>query len=311
MYPPHVLARIMAENIRKSGTPLGIPALKLNTWWSGESRESDTMLFTGLMYQMVPYIAKLTRIMLRFEGRIIERFISAFSSFSAFRFLRVDERDVQYFNSLLIKISELLHDSGIDYFYDSELDHYSGVLLYEIGDDRGFADHASLVAEKLSDYGVRKVITVDPHTTYALKVLYPQFTGIRFEVKSYLELLRLGEGEESGDEKSWKVTIHEPCYYARHLEMSDVLRNALQRSGIECVNIRNSGRLTSCCGGPVESISPKLSLEISRNRYYELKSTGCDVVTACPICLGNFRGFGEVKDVTEVLWERRKGHDRS
>jgi|Deesub1362A_J573_1020465.scaffolds.fasta_scaffold00738_13 Fe-S oxidoreductase len=310
MYPPHTLARVIARNIRKTWTPLGIPASKINTWWSDEDG-SDIMFYTGLMYQMMPYITKLTQIMHKFEGSGAEKLVSVVSTFSSpfSRFLKVDDRDKQYFNSILWKISELLIDSEVEFFYDPELDFYSGILLYEMGDDESFAEYASFVAERLKEQGVRKVVTVDPHTTYALKVLYPQFTGISFEVKTYLEVLK---ADENKDSKSWKVAFHDPCYYARCLEMHEVPRKVLQEFGLECIDIRNSGRLTSCCGGPIESFSPKLSMEISRSRYMEMKGIGCDVVTSCPICLGNFRVSGDVKDIAEVLWRaRRRAHDRS
>jgi Fe-S oxidoreductase len=305
MYPPYTLARVMARNILGTGTPLGIPASKINRL--GFKDGSEAMLYTGLMYQMMPFISKLTRIMRRFEGWSVERLISAISTVSSsfptfYGFLRVEERDKRYFDGILQKISELLRISGVDFFYEPELDFYSGILLYEIGNDEVFAEYASFVAERLREQGIRKVITVDPHTTYALKVLYPQFTGINLDVRSYLELLRLGD---SRDEEGWRAVVHDPCYYARHLEMSGIIRGVLQDCGVQCVDSRNSRKLTSCCGGPIESLSPRLSIEISRTRYAELKNTGSDVVTACPICLGNFRSIGEVKDVAEVLWARR------
>ena len=298
MYPPHTLARIMARNIRRTGTPLGIPASKINRLSFQDG--GGVMLFTGLMYQMMPYTAKMVRIMGRLEGRGVEKILVHFSRF--FSFSGVDERDERYFSSILWKISDLLRDSDVDFFYDPELDFYSGVLLYEMGDERSFAEHASFVAERLNQQGVRKVITVDPHTAYAVKVLYPRFTGISFEVRSYLELVRLDASRV--DEE---VAVHDPCYYARHLEMPEVIRSALEKCGVRCLDIRNSGRLTSCCGGPVESVSPRLSMEISRSRYAELKGTGRDVVTACPVCLGSLRCVGEARDVADVLWRVAHG----
>lgn len=317
MYPPRTLARLLARNIRRSGTPLGIPASRINTWWSKsekERQEGRAMLFTGLMYQMMPYIRKLTQIMHGFEGKRVENLLLTLSnfsgSFSTFSYLAgFSKGGRQYFNGILRKISELLTASDIDFFYNPEFDFYSGILLYEVGDDRSFAEHASLVAEALREQGIRKIITVDPHTTYALKILYPQFTGVSFEVKSYLEVLR-GEMQNEGLE-NLKIAFHDPCYYTRHLEMTEVLRKVMRDFRIECTPMRNSGRLTSCCGGPVESFSAKLSLEISRIRYMELKETGCDVVTACPICLGNFMGLGKVRDLAEVLWARRIPNERS
>jgi Fe-S oxidoreductase len=65
----------------------------------------------------------------------------------------------------------------VDFFYDPRLDDYSGVLLYDLGDQDSFVQHAKYVAAKLKQNGIRKLITVDPHTTYALKILFPKYTG--------------------------------------------------------------------------------------------------------------------------------------
>ena len=59
------------------------------------------------------------------------------------------------------------------------MDRYSGILLYDLGDQRGFVRHARWLADRLQKAGVTKLITVDPHTTYALKELFPKYTGVR------------------------------------------------------------------------------------------------------------------------------------
>ena len=74
-------------------------------------------------------------------------------------------------------------------YYRPKLDYYSGILLYDLGDNEGFIEHAKFVANKLKKNGIKKIVTVDPHTTYALKVLYPKYTGMEFEVKTYFELI--------------------------------------------------------------------------------------------------------------------------
>ena len=194
-------------------------------------------------------------------------------------------------------IVKILNKSRVSFKYRSELDHYSGILLYDLGDQAGFVEHAKFVAEKLQRAGIKKIITVDPHTTYALKVLYPKYTGIRFEVKTYFELATLsgGNGKQS-------VTLHDPCFYGRYLSLSDVPRRLLANLNIECANTPNSGLFTSCCGGPAESISPRLSNEIGSRRRKELESTGETIISMCPICIGNLQKAGaRVEDLSTVL----------
>jgi Fe-S oxidoreductase len=76
----------------------------------------------------------------------------------------------------------------------------------------------------------------------------------------------------------------------------------LENLGIECVKVTNSGQFTSCCGGPAESVSPKLTKEILGKRVEELQSTGAPIVAMCPICLGNLmRAGAEVEDLSSVV----------
>jgi Fe-S oxidoreductase len=185
----------------------------------------------------------------------------------------------------------------VDFFYNPKLDDYSGVLLYDLGDQEGFVQHAKYVASKLKQNGIKKLITVDPHTTYALKKLYPEYIGESFEVHAYFELLNLTS--KNGPQR---ITLHDPCFYGRYLELSDVPAKILSGMDIECAPIRNSGLFTHCCGGPAESMSPKLSKEVGERRIEELEETGEPIVAMCPICLGNLQKAGaNVEDLSTVI----------
>lgn len=136
---------------------------------------------------------------------------------------------------------------------------------------------------------------MDPHTTYALKELYPKYTGVEFDVLSYIEVI------STSKVKNTCVTLHDPCYYARYLDIYDQPRDLLKSAGVEYMDVRNSKKMTGCCGAPVESLSPKLSKEIAKLRYCELKKTECEIVTLCPLCLSNLKSFGNIVDIAEVL----------
>jgi Fe-S oxidoreductase len=130
-----------------------------------------------------------------------------------------------------------------------------------------------------------------------LKVLYPKYTGVQFEVKAYFELVNF-----QSNNGAMQVTLHDPCFYGRYLELSDAPRMALERLGVQCVEVRGSGNFTNCCGGPAESISPKLAREVMERRVQELQATGAPIVAMCPICLGNLRKSGaHVEDLSTVM----------
>jgi len=211
--------------------------------------------------------------------------------------LLTSKKEKEKANRILRNIVKILKKSNVNFGYRPDLDDYSGILLYDLGDQEGFVRHAKFVAAKLKRAGITKIITVDPHTTYALKVLYPKYTGESFDVQAYFELVNFKSNNGTG-----RVTLHDPCFYGRYLELSDIPRRVLTGLGIECAEVRHSGLFTSCCGGPAESISPKLSGEIVDRRLLELTSTGAPIIAMCPICLGNLRKAGaNVEDLSTLI----------
>lgn len=304
MYDPKDIIELIARNVEKTRNPFGASSAVINTWWRGLPlrREGDALLFTGLMYQSIPFIEKTTSYLARYEDTAWGRYVRygkiapQFLVDLGFRFLARWEDRVK-FNGMVRDIHKILVKSNVDFFYRPELDYYSGILLYDLGDEEGFARHASFVAGTLHKSGVRKLITVDPHTTYAMKVLYPKYTRETFEVRTYFEFSKI-----RADDREKRITLHDPCFYGRYLELSDVPRKVVENLGVQQVPVRNCGTFTNCCGGPAESVSPKLTTEILSRRVEELTETGAPVVAMCPICLGNLLKAGvQAEDLSTLV----------
>lgn len=304
MYNPRDIIEVLADNVKKTKSPFGVPKRMVNGWWKGEGlkRDGEALLVTGLMYQFIPYIETATRQLERFEDTQWKsylgyaRFVPKMLSGIGLAMLTPAEAKKKAANHLH-NIVKVLRHSGQDFAYRPELDEYSGILLYDLGDQESFVRHAKVVAASLEQAGIKKIITTDPHTTYALKVLYPKYVGTSFEVSTYFEGLDL-QGENSGK----KLVLHDPCFYGRYLELSDVPRKTLGELGYECVDVRESGTFTSCCGGPAEAISPKLSAQVCANRACTLNESGEQVVAMCPICLNNLEKSGtNAIDLSTVL----------
>ena len=312
MYNPRDIINLIAANIMKTRNPFGISNSQINTWWREAPgftrRPGDALLLTGLMYQSIPYIEATTRYLKRLEGSRwadylrfapLSRYIPSFLVGRGFALL-TSKAGKKQFNGILVSISRLLTKSGVDFFYHPEMDFYSGILLYDLGDQEGFVEHARSVARTLKLHGVHKIITVDPHTTYALKELYPKYAGVSFEVQPYFALLRPNEVSRGNGRPP--VAIHDPCFYGRYLKVSEGPRRLLTGLGLTYAEVRNCGEFTSCCGGPAESVSPALNREILGRRVAELKASGAPVVTFCPICLANLIKAGlPVEDLASLL----------
>ncbi len=304
MFKPRDIIEILASNVKQTKSPFGIPKFMVNTWWKGAGlpKNGEYLLFTGMMYQFAPFIETSTRYLEKYEGTQMAdylkyaRYVPGYISGIGLALI-TSAKEKKRAGHPLKNIASLLQKSKVDFGYSPDLDNYSGILLYDMGDQKGFVAHAKKVAKKLKDAGIKKIITTDPHTAYALKELFPKYTGVEFEVKSYFELLNL----EIKD-NDLQVTLHDPCFFGRYLCKSDIPRKLLSNLGISISNIRNQGEFTSCCGGPAESISPSLSNEIMEKRAKELKEPGKPIIAYCPICLGNLKKSGaNVEDLSSLL----------
>ena len=312
MYNPRDIIDLIATNVRKTRNPFGVPSATLNTWWRGSGgftrRPGDALLFTGLMYQAIPYIEAATRYLERLEGTRwadylrfgrFSRYVPSFLVGQGFAWM-TSRAEKQKFNGILHSVCRVLAKSGVNFFYHPDMDFYSGILLYDLGDQEGFVEHARFVAKNLRLHKVERIITVDPHTTYALKELYPRYTGESFEVQPYFTLVQTDRVQEGNGRLP--VAIHDPCFYGRYLKLAEGPRRLLDSLGLPYVDVRNCGDLTSCCGGPAESVSPALNREILARRAEELKESGGPVVTFCPICLANLLKAGlPVEDLATLV----------
>lgn len=311
---------------RKTGNPLGAPRDVCYRWALdlGLRRGGDTILYTGCLYQLMAYTESLVSIYESlgrlgiFMARILYRLSPSLLAWIVSKSVRADRDVAQYAERSLRSIVEILRISGIDPGYLYEDDIYSGVYLYELGLEEAFEEHANMVYRVFISNGVKRVITVDPHTTYILREIYPRFIdSYNIEVLHYIEVIRAQTTEKKAVSREpgglgvggviSPPAIHDSCYMVRKLGLYGVIRSKMK--GVRYIEPRNSGLRTSCCGGPIEGISPKLALRIAIRRARELADTGSGrVIVMCPICYVNlkraFQAIGyraSIQDLSEEL----------
>jgi len=282
----------------------------------------ETILYTGQMYQLMPSIESLEGQMARFEnswvrktmglGRLVNKI------FNTSRFMsKPDRREQDAFDRRLRNIALLLRQAGVEfgYLYGKEL--YAGALIYDQGITDVFEAHARKVHALLKRFGVKQVITVDPHTTDMLHHVYPKvIPGFDIEVKSYIEILA-DKGMTARKQLKSDIVLHDSCVYARYEDVVDQPRSLLKNAGVSLWEQQQSGKLTQCCGGPIEALFPEKAKAVARERLKQLEASGCaNIATACPICLVNLRnaaaGNGAtVQDISELLVEAYCPADQS
>jgi Fe-S oxidoreductase len=312
--PVRDVVGILADNLRLRGSVLPIPARRA-TRWAREldlPRGGETVLYTGLMYQLVPYIERLVAL----EGRVADSRLVRFSGLAR-RVNRVvngatlvarppaGERDE--FDRIPANIARLLRAAGVEFGYLYEDDLYAGALAHDLGADASVAVHARRVAALLEKHGVREVITVDPHTTAMLRTEYPKLIeGFDVRVRSYLEVLA-ERGLPVAQPLEGEVVVHDSCVYARYEDVVAEPRALLAASGVVVREPANAGKLTWCCGGPAEALDPERAAAVAADRVAQLAAAGNRCVTMCPICLVNLRKAAgdelEIRDISDLLVE--------
>jgi Fe-S oxidoreductase len=282
----------------------------------GIPQGGETVLYTGLMYQMIPYITAMNAAQEKIEdsflagmiglGRQVNRLVNI-SAFMARPSAATKER----YNGMLRNIASLLRLAGVEfgYLYGDEI--YSGALIYDLGVDDLFAAHARRVYDSLKKYGVKKVITVDPHTTNMMRSVYPSLIkGYDLKAQSYLEVLAESDLRPA-QELKMEVVLHDSCIYARQENVLDPQRALLTRAGCAVHEPVDTGKFTRCCGGPVESLFPQKARKIAGQRVEQLQAAGGYAVTMCPICLVNLKkaaGPGlDLQDISVYLSQAYAG----
>jgi Fe-S oxidoreductase len=307
---------ILADNLRLRGSVLPLSSGRATRWTRGLGlpRGGETVLYTGQMYQLIPYIEGLVRTEQRLGnsplarltpvGRRLNRLVNL-SAFMA----RPSRREREEFDRVPRAVARLLRDAGVEFGCLFEDDLYSGALAHDLGLDELVAAHAQRVHALFAKHGVRRVITIDPHTTNMLRTVYPTLVaGYDVDVRSYLEVLAELDGAPVPEPRG-EVVLHDSCVFARYEDVVEEPRTLLARAGLAVVEPEHAGRLTWCCGGPAESLYPDKALAQAQRRVEQLRAAGGECVTACPLCLVNLSkaadGTVVFRDLSEVLLEAR------
>jgi Fe-S oxidoreductase len=312
---------ILADNLRLRKSVLPLSARVATKWTEGLGlpRGGETVLYSGMMYQLIPYIEGLVKAEQRLGdswlagltglGRKVNRLINI-SAFMA----RPSAAERARYDQVPINVAHLLRTAGVEFGALYEDDLYSGALAYDLGVDEVVADHARRVQAVFRKHGVKKVITIDPHTTTMLRSVYPKLLeGYDVEVRSYLEVLAekglVASGDGANDKLSGEVVMHDSCVFARYEGLVDEPRELLAAAGVTVRDPENARRQTWCCGGPIESLYPAKAAANAVKRVAQLRDVAPDCVTMCPMCYVNLStAAGDTMRFTDISQYLREAY---
>ena len=220
---------------------------------------------------------------------------------------------------LAMSVAKMLQRAGVSFGILSGEEVSDGNDVRAMGETPLFEELAGKNIAVLNQKGVKKIITLSPHSLHAIKNYYPAIGG-NYQVAHYTQLLAfsLGSLNFREDGAGHRITFHDPCYLGRHnwdYQSPRMLLNALP--AVSLVEMDRNQKNAFCCGGGGGNFfTDMLSAEEDspgRVRVREAAQTGADVLAvACPMCavmledavkVEGLEGRLQVREVTEIVAE--------
>lgn len=224
------------------------------------------------------------------------------------------------FDNRSMKIShafvKLMHEAGVKFAILGNEEKNSGDTARRIGNEFLFQQLAQENIALFEAYGVKKIVTCDPHAFNTFKNEYPEF-GLQAEVYHHSELLAqwVKEGRlKPTKEVKERITYHDSCYLGRYNEIYDKPRVILEAiPGVEILEMKRSGCDSMCCGagGGLMWMEEHEGTRINVARTEQaLEVQPTAIASACPYCL-TMMGDGvkmkemddqvKTRDIAEIL----------
>ena len=188
---------------------------------------------------------------------------------------------------------KVLTHLGVSYAVLGTEESSSGDVARRAGNEMLFQMQAMTNIEILNGYGVKKILTADPHAYNTFKNEYPEFGG-HYEVwhhtQFFQKLIREGKlNLDSGVFKNQSITFHDPCYLGRANGEYEAPRDVLKAMPVDTQEMPRHKSFALCCGaggGQMFKEAEKGEKEVFIERTEEAISTGADIIaTACPYCM--------------------------
>ncbi len=244
------------QNVQLHGNPYGISAKKRADWMEG--------------LEIPPYDGQEFLYYVGCEGSFDSRAQSAARATA----------------KLLLKAGVSFGVLGVDEISD-------GNEVEMLGEDGLLEDLAAKNIQQFSDLGVKKIITLSPHSYNVFKNRYPDFDG-HFNVFHYTQILSelIKTGKLSAPETSeMRITFHDPCFLGRWNQEYDAPRKVLRAmKGVDLAEMERYKKGALCCGGGAGNFLTDFlggsDESPARIRVREARDVKADILAvACPNCL--------------------------
>lgn len=271
------------ENVQRQGNPYGNPRAERDAWMEGTAIE-------------------------HYQGQEFLYYVGCVGSYDT----RVQETTRA--------LGKVLQKAGVSFGVLGNEENCDGNEVNKLGEETLFE---MLAEENIAQYqglGVKKVVTLSPHSYNAMKNDYPGLNG-SFEVLHYTQLVQSLIKDDSLDVSAGfdaAVTYHDPCFLGRWNVEYEAPRNLLKSiPGVQFIEMERNRDSALCCGGGGGNFYLDLlggsENSPARRRVREARDTGAAILAvACPNCLTMLEdavkaeGLEDsltVRDISEIVAE--------
>ena len=215
---------------------------------------------------------------------------------------------------------KVLQEAKVDFAVLGTEESATGDVAKRVGNEFLFQMQAVMNIEVLNGYGIKRIVTCDPHSYNCIKNEYPGLGGT-YDVMHHTQFIKelLNDGRLALKQDSFKgkrITFHDPCYLGRANKEYDAPRNVLEKTNATLVEMKRSKSTALCCGaggGQMFKEPEAGNMDINIMRTEDALQTNPDIIaTGCPYCntmMTDGVKFKEkeesivVKDVAEIIAE--------
>ncbi|WP_298488420.1 (Fe-S)-binding protein [uncultured Maribacter sp.] len=188
---------------------------------------------------------------------------------------------------------KILNKANVDFAVLGTEESCTGDVAKRAGNEFLFQMQALMNIEVLNGYGIKKIVTCDPHSYNCLKNEYPGLGG-NYEVVHHTQFIQdLINSEKlnvSGSlYKGKRITFHDPCYLGRANNEYNAPREVLKNTDADIVEMKRHKQTALCCGaGGAQMFKEpeKGDKDINVLRTEDALSTKPNIIaTGCPYCI--------------------------
>lgn len=187
---------------------------------------------------------------------------------------------------------KILHKANVNFAVLGTEESNTGDVAKRAGNEFLFQMQAVMNIEVLNAYGVKRIVTCDPHSFNCIKNEYPGLGG-HYDVVHHTqfieELMNSGRLVLDGNTfRGKRITFHDPCYLGRANSVYDAPRDVLKKTNAKLVEMKRHKSTALCCGAGGAQMFKDAepgNKEINVLRTEDAIETQPEIIaTGCPYC---------------------------